>query len=75
MSDTGSYTDTELEALPQTEAIFDVPQLQIDQHTWVQQGNYIIEQCHDHKGIPIPSGMMLVKEGSSYKLVDELTRK
>jgi hypothetical protein len=68
------YSDEELEALPQTTTVFDVPQLKIDDHIWVQQGNHIIEQCHDHRGIPIPAGTMLVKGLEGYKLVDEVTR-
>lgn len=66
--------ELDIDNLPQTETVFDQPKLAIDDHTWLQQGGYIIEQCHNGLGIPIPSGSMLVKEEGRYKLVDEITR-
>lgn len=57
--------------LPQLETVFDQPRLVIDEHEWIQQGYHIIEQCHDHKGIPIPVGKLLIKHDGRYELVDE----
>ena len=68
------YTDDELATLPQTETVFDRPELQIDDHVWLQQGTFIVEQCHDGLGLPIPAGAMLVKKDGRYALVDEITR-
>lgn len=66
------YSDDELQALPQTSTVLDVPNLVIDDHIWIQQGYHIIEQCHDHRGIPIPNGKMLIKKADGrYDLVDE----
>jgi hypothetical protein len=67
--------EIDIDSLPQTETVFDQQPLTIDEHTWLQQGSFIIEQCHDGLGLPIPAGQMLTKQGGHYTLVDELTRK
>lgn len=74
---TDTYTEAELETLPQTETIFDQPALDFNSHTWVQQGYTIVDTCgtHPSQGIAIPSGMLLTRKDGVYSLVDELTRK
>lgn len=72
------WTKDELEALPQTDTIFNVPALVVDQHSWVQEGYMIHDRCQPstptcvHAGIPIPSGKLLIKKGDSYDLIDEV---
>lgn len=71
-----SYTKEELAALPQTTMVFKQPEMVFDQHTWVQQGYFVIDMCAGcpRRGIPIPAGKTLVKEGGKYKLIDELSQ-
>jgi hypothetical protein len=68
-------TDTALDDLPQLETIFDQPKLNIDEHVWKQNNYFIVEQCHEQRGIPIPNGSMLVNNNGHYSLVNEITRK
>jgi hypothetical protein len=74
------YTEEELAKLPQTETVFDRPQLVINEHEWQQQGYMITDVCNPHTincqhvGIPIPSGKLLIKSKEGYALVDEVTR-
>jgi hypothetical protein len=71
-----SYTDTELEALPQTDTVFDQPAMDFNAHKWIQNGYTLEDRCgtHPSMGVTIPIGKMLVTEEGRYKLVDELTR-
>lgn len=75
------YTPEELAALPQTDAVFDLPPLQGNEHDWQQQGYMLSDACNPSKptcvnvGIPIKSGSLLIKDRRGYHLVDELTRK
>jgi len=76
MTDT-DYTPEELEALPQTETIFNQPALEFDNHVWVQVGYTIEDHCPTgcvSQGIPIKSGTMLIKdkETGKYSIVDEV---
>lgn len=77
---TEQYTAEELAALPQTTTVFDVPQLDISAHDWLQQGYHIVDNCNPTRpdchqgGIPIPTGKTLVKRGGAYDLVDEGSR-
>lgn len=73
MSDT--YTEEELDNLPQTETIFETPQLDFDKHVWIQEGYQAMDQCCGHPPVSLPSGKLLIKENGRYRLVDELTRK
>jgi hypothetical protein len=63
--------------LPQTEQVFDAPELVINQHEWIQQGYYITDVCSPKKldcytgGIPIPYGKMLIRKDGRYDLTDE----
>jgi hypothetical protein len=66
-----SYTEEELQALPQTSTVLDTPKLEVDKHQWLQQGYVIIDQCCDGQAIAIPSGKVLVKKDGRYDLVDE----
>lgn len=67
-----NFTDTEVEALPQTSTILKEPNLVMDEHNWQQQGYTIIDQCCNGLAISIPYGKMLIKENGRYDLVDEL---
>ncbi len=75
------WTADEVAALPQTDAVFEQPELRFNDHTWQQQGYMLHDMCrnkgagcHDG-GIPIPNGRLLVKRAGGYDLVSELTRK
>lgn len=59
---------------PQTDQVFDLPDVSFDNHQWVQQGYTLIDNCPNclKQAISIPYGRMLVKEGGKYKLVDEV---
>lgn len=57
--------------LPQIEAVFDQPKLEIDKHEWIQQNYVIIDQCCSHQAIAIPDGKLLVKKDGRYDLIDE----
>jgi hypothetical protein len=79
MSDTAEYTEEELQAIPQTEQVFDEKQHNIDlqKHVLIQQGYELIDMCPGcpTRSFTIPNGTMLVKQGGQYKIVDEITRK
>lgn len=74
---TNSYTEEELDTLPQTQMVFDRPTLEFDKHDWLQQGYIVTDNCKPHTsaceavGIPIPSGKLLIKKDGRYDLVDE----
>lgn len=77
-----SYTEEEINQLPQTDTVFDVPALVMNEHNWRQEGYMIHDVCDpstgacQSMGIPIQSGKMLVKDKKKgYELVDEVTRK
>lgn len=81
MVDTSTeYTPEELAALPQTETVFDQPQLHFEAHKWQQEGYFITDVCSVARadchpgGIPIPNGSMLIRDEKGYRLVDEQTR-
>lgn len=80
-NDNPQYTEEELNALPQTSAVFDKPKLVVNEHEWVQRGYMIEDVCNpskatcEHVGIPIPFGRLLIKTKGGYDLVDEVTRK
>lgn len=75
-----SWTEAEIAALPQTDAVFNQPKLVVDEHDWLQEGYMIRDNCQPSRmncvnaGIPIPSGQMLIKEKGAYKLVDEMRK-
>lgn len=71
---TDTYTDEELQTLPQTETVFEAPQLDFDKHVWIQQGYTAIDQCCDHPPVTLPNATLLINENGRYRLVDELTR-
>lgn len=74
------WTPDELATLPQTETVFDQPQIEFNHHQWVQEGYFVRDVCTPstivcHQGgIPIPSGKVLVKSNGQYDLKDELSR-
>jgi hypothetical protein len=74
---TNSFSEEELNSLPQTATIFDKPALQFDTHTWQQEGYMLRDVCNpansscEPVGIPIPSGKLLIRKDGSYDLVDE----
>lgn len=59
---------------PQTDQVFDLPDVQFEKHQWVQQGYALIDNCPGclKQSIPIPYGKMLMKIGGKYTLVDEV---
>lgn len=77
---TNSFTKEELDALPQTDTVFDRPYLEFDSHEWLQEGYTVRDNCNpggpscESVGIPIPSGKLLVKKNGRYDLVDERRR-
>jgi hypothetical protein len=76
---TETWTEQEVAALPQIEAVFDQPALEFDTHEWQQQGYHLIDVCNPSSpvchpgGIQIPYGKLLVKKGGKYELVNELS--
>lgn len=72
-----TWTEEEIARLPQTQQVFDRPQMRFDQHTWQQEGYYLTDICNPHTadchnvGIPIPTGKLLIKKNGRYDLVDE----
>lgn len=71
------YTEEELAKLPQTQQIFNRPDMAFDDHEWRQQGYMVTDicsparpDCH-HVGIPIPTGTLLIKTANGYQLTDE----
>lgn len=74
---TDSYTNEELNSLPQTTTTFDRPALQFDQHEWLQEGYMIRDVCNPSNsacepvGIPIGNAKMLVKTNGRYGIIDE----
>ena len=71
---TDTWTQEEIDALPQTETVFDQPNLEFDKHEWVQQGYTAIDQCCGHPPVSLPFGSLLIKKEGRYQLVDEVTR-
>lgn len=76
-----SWTEEELAALPQTQAIFEQQPMVVNDHEWLQEGYMMRDNCHPatincvNAGIPIPQQKLLVKDQKGYHLVDEITRK
>ncbi len=81
MNSEATYTEEEINKLPQTNQVFEAPELVVSEHEWRQQGYMITDICNpskptcQHVGIPIPSGKLLIKKNGGYDLVDEMTRK
>lgn len=69
---TDTYTEEELNQLPQTQAVFNQPKLEFDNHTWIQQGYQAFDQCCGHPPVTLPSGKTLIRKDGHYDLVDEL---
>lgn len=67
--------------LPQTDAVFDQPELVVNDHRWLQQGSVMVDVCVPQNpachsgGLPIPAGKMLVHGEGGYRFVDEVTRR
>lgn len=59
---------------PQTDQVFEKPNVKFDSHDWIQQGYYLIDSCPNcpRQAVAIPYGKMLTKEGGKYKLVEEV---
>jgi hypothetical protein len=66
-----SYTDEELAALPQTNQVFDAPEVNLDEHQLVQSGYMVTDVCHS-TSFSIPSGKTLVRKDGKYSFVNEL---
>jgi hypothetical protein len=77
---TSEFTEDELAALPQTEQVFEAPELVVNTHDWIQRGYIIEDNCQPHQvtcvaaGIPIGVGNLLIKDKGGYRLVNEVTR-
>jgi hypothetical protein len=79
MNETPEAVETEEQAIPMTEAVMNVPQMQFNDHAWVQMGYMVYDHCDpqgngcQYQGIPIPTQTVLVKNGSAYSLRPEYT--
>jgi hypothetical protein len=74
------YTEDELNALPQTQTVFDAPELTFNDHHWQQQGYFISDVCSPSRpdcppvGIAIPVGKLLIKTKGGYDIIDEVRK-
>lgn len=67
----GKHTDTS--KWPQTDQVFEKPDLQFNSHIWQQRGYAIYDMCPScpDQMIPLPVGKMLIKENGRYNIINE----
>jgi hypothetical protein len=73
-SDQETWTDEELAALPQTSMIFQVPDLNLNDHDLRQENYTVYDSCCNDRPFNIGDGRLLVGQKGAYKIVDELAK-